>query len=267
MQNEGESASFQVALQRAVARKRQHPALDQLIGDDRLMRALRDDPAAWEKDGPLTLPGCLASELPEFCPPVPIIRALNENLRELCAAGAIRRRGQLARKLLNGEQFLNTQSELALARTLSSAGWYVQLEETFFDGRDADILATRGAEKRFIEVTNLALKELGGGVHGGQIGQLGHKDRVVQKIANKYREKFEVPLENGWAEHAWVALDVAKNHLESVDTFFQTLLRLPQWNNDLAAHVRRECPRLSGVVVYHSAPAATHVDVDAWCEL
>jgi hypothetical protein len=157
-------------------------------------------------------------------------------------------------------------SELALARTPSGKGWRVQLEEKFFDGRDADILATRGSETRFVEVMNLAMEELSAGVQGGQVGELGERERVVQKIANKYREKFEVPLENGWSEHACVALDVAKNHLNSIQTFLQALLRFQLWNTELVAHLHRECPRLGSVLVYHSAPTVTHVDVDTWCD-
>lgn len=57
------------------------------------MRALRADSAAWVDDGPLTLVGCLASDISELCPPKQICRALDENLRELNAGEAIRNPG------------------------------------------------------------------------------------------------------------------------------------------------------------------------------
>ncbi|MEX2490489.1 MAG: hypothetical protein WD425_01880 [Nitrospirales bacterium] len=268
-------AKFNEVRQRAVLNKRLYLTLDQFLSDSRLKRAIRADPAAWENDGPLTLAGCLASKLQEPCPPVQICRALDENLRVLHAAEAIRRPVKLMDKLLNNaNQFLNTLSELALASTLKSKGWHVHLEEPFFGDKDVDVLAMRGVTKKYIEVTNLSIeknppikKEGRGVVHSGQIGPSADKDLIVQKIAAKYQEKFEEAIQNGWTGHAWVALDVAKDHIESVDTFFQSHIRLPQWKNELTAIVRRECPGMSGFVVFRSWYSATHVDLDLWCSL
>lgn len=132
----------------------------------------------------------------------------------------------------------------------------------------------RGAAKKFIEVTNLSIeknppikKEGRGELYRCLIEQCDDKDRIVQQIATKFREKFEEAIQNGWMGHAWIALDVAKHHMVSVDTIFRSHFRLPQWKSELTAIVRRECPGMSGFVVFRSWYSATHVEVVAWCPL
>lgn len=257
--------SIDEALRRAIARKRENRELDSLITDELLRRALRAEPAAWISEGTITLPACLASELPDVWPPMPTIRALNDNLQELREGGAIRKPGQLAKKLLNREQFFNTISELALARTVKDQGWSVRLEEPFFGGKDVDILASREGDDIYIEVTNLASNELGEGVQGGEVTRISERDLAVRKIITKYREKFEVAIERGWPGHPWLALNVAMNDGKNIEYELQSILRVGTFATELAEHVGSECPRLSGLILYrHPAPTCTHVTIDAW---
>lgn len=253
--------------QRAIKRKREYPAVHELVKDRLLRSAIKRDPSSLVENGRLTLSGCLVSDCPEPFPHSRVLRALDENLRELLTAGAIRQQKQLAEKLANGPQFLNTLSELALARTLITQGMPVELEKKFFSDIDADILATIGEEKHYFEVTNLALNPVAEGVHPGMVAEVGENDLVVKKIVAKYEAKFKKPFESGWREYAWVALDVAKNDGQNIEILVQALFRGNNWVAELAEHIRPKCPNLTGVVVYRSDPKKTHADVETWHRL
>lgn len=265
MRNKNNAVNMKAALERAISRKREYHSVDRLVDDNRLERAISNDISVLADDAPLTLPSCLASEVPEPFPPIPTLRALDENLRELLAVDAIRQPVQLAKKLLNKHsQFLNTLSELALARELVKQGWCVKLEEKFFDSKkDVDIFSVRQGEKNFIEVTNLAPEELPANMRSGIVSEICDRDKVVGKIVAKYQKKFMEPLKRGWCGRAWVAIDVSKNHTQDISILMQSLVRDNWWVDELAAHVWHKCPDLTGVIVYSTRPTDTHAQIAA----
>ncbi len=250
---------------KATEAKRRFPRLDALVPDAALRRGLSADPSAGDGAGPLTLARCLVHcHYPDPFPPQPTLAAIEKNLDALW--DKIDKPGQLRQKLLNPDQFLNTISELALARSLRDNGYEVTLEYKFAQGRDADILAVKHGRQYHVDVTNLAARPLPmHGVVSGTVSEVGEMDLVVKKIAAKFREKFEGPLDRGWPGHAWIALDVAKNDRQNVDVVLQRFTR-PNWIREVKVLMHRECPTLEGCVIYRSDPTAIHVDVVGWVE-
>jgi hypothetical protein len=240
--------------------KRKYRWLDDLLPDTALARAIGADPTAADPNGPLTLVGCLVNHhYQESFPPRPTLMALNGNLGAL--RDKIKKPGQLRKKLMNPSQFLNTISELALARTLLDNGYEITVEYEFAEKRDVDIFASKSGDDYHIDVTNLAARAIRSDtVLFESVSKESKYDLVIKKIATKFREKFEGPLERGWIGHAWIALDVAKNDLENVKTFVQCLTR-PTWADEIRAILCYECPTLEGALLYRSDATATHVDI------
>lgn len=234
--------------------------LDRLVPDAALARVLERDPEANELAGPLTFAGCLLHHhyRDPFSPHRTLV-ALDSNLGALW--DKIDKPGQLRNKLLNPGQFLNTISELALARTLRDCNYEVTLEYEFAESRDADVLASKNGHDYHIDVTNLAGRPLASGrTIWGSMSEVTERDIVIKKIATKFRKKFEGPLSRGWCGHPWIALDVAKNDLENVETVLRQFTH-PTWCEDLKAILHRECPTLEGALIYRSGATATHVDI------
>ncbi|WP_445370703.1 hypothetical protein ACH518_15245 [Methylomonas sp. HW2-6] len=168
-------------LEQLIKRKLEYPGLNRLVSNELLQKSLDNDISMLD-DGQLTLLNCLASNNPDPFPPIPILRALDNNLQELQKVDAIWRPGELAQKLLNKHlQFLNTLSELALARELSEQGWGVKLEEKFFGKKDVDIFAERDGEENFIEVINLAPKERDEDKYSGMVSSTGMVSAVGER--------------------------------------------------------------------------------------
>jgi len=262
-----EKSKMETVKERIISRKHEYDAINRIVTDSMVERAINRTPSITEIDGQLTLLNCLASDVPEYFAPLNTLHALNANLRKIHDAGAIRQPGQLARKLLNGmEQFLNTLSELALARTLIEQGYSVQLEEKFFDNKDADIFAVYQGENSYIEATGLAPTPLCAGISSRQVSETGSEDLVVAKVVRKYQSKFEVAYNNGWQEHSWVALDVSKNHEQDILISLKTFIS-DVWVENLTKHIRCECPHLTGVIVYSTRPNETHALISCWHHL
>jgi hypothetical protein len=250
---------------KVIEMKRNFYWLDKLLPDSSLIRALERDPKAEDPAGPITLAGCLNHcDYPVPFPPHPALLALDSNLAVLW--NRIDKPSRLRNKLLNPEQFLNTISELALARTLHDDGYEITLEFAFAERRDADVLATKSGRDYHIEVTNLASRPIiSGTTIAGSVREVAEYDLIVEKIITKFRDKFEGPLDRGWHGHAWIALDVAKNDEENVHLVLQRFSR-PTWRDELKAILCRECSTLEGALVYRSAAIATHVDIVGWVE-
>lgn len=258
MQNQINKNPTDIIVLQAIERKHEYTGISKIIDDKRLERAIRKDILSLIHDRPLTLLGCLTCEDIALSITTPVMHALDANILNLNEAGAIIQSDQLATKLLNREQYFNTQSELALARTLIERGWSVRLEEKFFGDKDVDIFAASHGESNFIEVTNLAISLLSESVRTGIIGEIDKRDMVVKKIVAKYRRKFEEPFAKGWCGRAWVALDVSKNHAQDLSMGLQSIVR-NTWLTEIASHVQRECPKLAGFIVYSTRPQETNV--------
>jgi hypothetical protein len=59
---------------------------------------------------------------------------------------------------------------------------------------------------------------------------------------------------------------VSKNHDQDIKTFFQSFCR-DTWIDELAMHVGRACPNLTGVVVYRTRPNETHARIYGWRQI
>ncbi len=243
-----------MVLNLALERKRDYPAIHALIADSALRRTLNRHPESAEQ---LTLPGCLVSDAPKPFPPVLILESLDSNLGVLKKPSIMARPRQVADKLLNAGQFLNTLSELALARTLLDAKWSISLEERFYRGKDADIVARRNPESNFIDVINLAPMRLPScGVCSRDVVQpLTDRNRIAQKLIEKFQDKFELPIQRGWIGRSWVAIDFAKNWAEDVQTFVQDLFG-GNWRQEITEIVRQRCPKLTGIILFQYDPTA-----------
>lgn len=243
---------------KALAAKRQYHWLNELILDTSISRALRNYSEA--SDQSLTLVGCLLGiDVPEPFPPRPTLAALNSNLERL--QSAITKPGQLRKKLINPDQFLNTISELALARTLLDDGYDLTIEYEFAERRDVDIFAHKLGRELYIDATNLCSRSMRSTeIVAGAVSEVFDDDRIVEKIVTKFREKFEGPLQRGWVGHPWGALDVAKDDLEKIRSAFQRIFR-DSWQTEIRNLLQKECPALEGALIYLSDATVTHVQI------
>lgn len=241
-----------IDIRKALDRKRLYARIHAIVSDTALTRAVN---GVSGDDQCLTLPGCLLSDARKPFPPILVLESLEDNLSVL--RPTITKPRRLANQLLNGCQFLNTLSELALARTLLDMGWSISLDEKFFGKKDADIVARRDTEKNFIDVTNISPMSLPVGVTVCRdiFQEMSDRSRIVHKLVEKFQEKFEVAINSGWGGRAWVALDFAKNDEENVQSFVQDLFQR-RWRLEVAELVRRDCPQLAGVILYRYYPTA-----------
>ena len=116
-----------------------------------------------------------------------------------------------------------------MARTLLDSKWSISLDEKFFGEKDADVVARRNGNENFIDVINLAsmsLREDGSVTAYNVMGEMSYRNRIVQKVIDKFRQRFEVPMARGWQGRAWVALHFAKHDEENVKAFVQDLFDL-----------------------------------------
>jgi hypothetical protein len=155
---------------------------------------------------------------------------------------------ELRDNLLNGDaQFLNTLSELALARWYGDNGWSVSFFVPLPDGKNVDIRVEKDAEERYIEVLNSQIDEAD--IQGFFSMAEAGKDidfRLRDKITRKYGDKFEKTVNDGWRGTPWIALDFAKN---------DRLLLVVYSNDHLAKSAGRifnAIPNIAGVVYYAS---------------
>ncbi len=237
-------------VKQAIDRKRSCSALNDLVSDGRLIRHFKDhvplDPG--EK---LTLGTAL------LCDDPTLILALEQQLTLLLPKLDGGRRRQLIDNLLNDtNQFLHTVSELALAHQLDTEEWSVTLYHRFFNEKDVDILAKKDEITRNIEVINLEAEELPA-PHNGFMEvpwEMSLDPRLVSKVVEKYQTKFEMAIDSGWSEEAWIALDYAKNYTVFLGLQTRDSILKDRWREACAAQVRRECRDLAGVIYYaHSA--------------
>jgi hypothetical protein len=237
----------------AIQTKRRFPHLDSLVSDEALRRAARPiRPDAWDLCDAFANPLPLAAAM---------LAALDDNLRALSAVGAIRARNALRDRLLNGEQLLNTLSELALARHLLQTGWQVALDYKFFATRDVDIWCKLHDIERLVEVVNMAIPaaqraeplEDTPGSCARSTSFPDENDPLVDKVVAKFNDKFGPALSQGWTGEIWVAVDYTKNHEQDVRQFVRDLF-FPDWPEAVVQFAARRCPQLKGVCFYSHLP-------------
>lgn len=231
-------------------RKRKYRTLDAMISDENLLDNVRKFETGTE-EGALTLGRALLRD--HHPPPFPSgkpIRSLEENLAIFAPSLTAEGQADLARNLLNGSvQFLNTLAELGLARRYRDQGWTVRLAQLLPGGqKDVDMLLGCSAEERWLDVLNAAAHETA--VDG--FAPLLPPDlefRLLDKVVDKFRKKFQQAIQQGWSADAWVALDITKHDDLNVAMH---LLALTGSNklDLLAAEVLALCPDLCGVVYF-----------------
>ena len=114
-------------------RKRRYPSLNAVISDADLEKHV--EKYGLEKDKLLTLGSALLYDRFEGIGSQ-ILRALNANLAHFFPILNDKKIKQISANLLNGrDQFLNTLSELGLARSLSMRGRTITLVESFHNGK------------------------------------------------------------------------------------------------------------------------------------
>lgn len=250
-----------IDIQQAINRKRGLLRTNTLISDTVLRRVIDKRPEANEH---LTLPGCFLCDVPQS-PPFLVIESLEDNLKVLWST--ITKPRRLADKLLNACQFPNTLSELALARTLLDSGWSISLDEKFFRNKDSDIVARRGDEENFIEVTNLAFDRMpeNGVFSTDVIWEANERTRIVGKISQKFWEKFDFAVRQGWQGRTWIAIDITKNDVENIQAFLHDRFQ-PGWRRKVAELVHAKCPALTGIIIYRYYPNDGPVvrEIECW---
>lgn len=232
----------------AVQRKRKYPNLDALILDD----DFRKHVAMYETGDPeplLTIGIALLRD--DWEAPAGLVRSLEENLSIFLPPLSVQQRRSLAANLLNGRvQFLNTVSELGLARHYRDLSWQVRLAEPLPTGKDVDLFMAQSGQERWLDVINAAPSEW----EGAGFAPLVPNDfemRLVEKVVDKFQTKFREAIDAGWTGSAWVALDFTKNDAILLAVTVQNLNLIDCKSLDaFASDVLRRCPGLSGVVYY-----------------
>jgi hypothetical protein len=178
-----------------------------------------------------------------------ILRSLEANLAHFRPKLGGKKRKHLANNLLNGrDQFLNTLSELGLARKLSMEGRTIDLAQPFHDGsRDVDVADSTEGSERFIEVVNLAPVEVNVNGFGPAVSD--EAKRLVTTVTKKYQSKFGKAIAEDWDGPIWIALDIIKNDMVAISATIGSL-REPDFLSSFARAVLRDCPKLRGVLYY-----------------
>ncbi len=232
----------------AISRKRNFPTLHSICSDGNLRKSINTK----HESDLRTLQSCLVNYDSEISQPW--LKSLEDNLKVLKDCGAIKKPGQASSKLLSVGDFQNTLAELGLARTFLDKGWKVELEKPFgTKGKDADIFIENDREHCYVEVINVAPKKPEEDILYGSVSPLSPMDKLVEKITEKYRGKFESDLNNGWSGKAWIAIDYTKNDLENIAAFSRDLFNQPWWI-DAVSHIRQECSKLTGVIAFRYMP-------------
>lgn len=235
----------------ALIRKRKYPTLNALITDYALRENVRKSKID-NVEPPFTLGlAILHDEHPDGWPGQGLVQSLEENLSIFVhTLNDNKKKKDIADHLLNKDiQFLNTLSELGLARHYNQNGYQVRLAEVLAPSeKDADIYICKGDEHRWIEVLNAAHEELEidgfSPMFNAEFGR-----RLIDYVVLKYNEKFQTAIDKGWNGCPWVALDFIKND----DIAREVALHEMVGNmtlEDCAAKIRSNCPGLAGVVYY-----------------
>jgi len=178
-----------------------------------------------------------------------ILRSLEANLAHFHPRLDEKKSKHLADNLLNGrDQFLNTLSELGLARRLSMQGMTIDLAQPFHDGsRDVDVADSTKGSERFIEVVNLAPVKTTVNGFAPDISE--EVKRLVTTVTGKYQSKFGKAIAEGWDGPMWIALDIIKNDMAAISATIGSL-REPDFLSSFALAVLRSCPKLHGILYY-----------------
>lgn len=222
--------------------KRGFPCVDGLISDDLLSEHIKKYSPSMN-DELFTLGLALQSYKVGF---IDIISPLENNLSLFMPNMNDQQKRSLQNSLLNGAvQFLNTLSELGIARYYKNNGWSVQMFCPLVPtGKDADMFLQRDGETRALDVINAAPQE--SEVDGSApLEPPGTKFRLVDKIKLKYSKKFQEAINEGWKGSPWIAIDISKNDdlFVAVCTNNITLEKLEH----LKEEIFHECPHLAGV--------------------
>lgn len=234
----------------ALARKRKYAALDALIADSDLLDNVHKHETG-VAEPLLTLGTTLLRD--HHSPPLPaamLMRSLDENLSIFVPPLRVDQRKALAANLLNGHnQFLNTLSELGLARYYKELGWQVSLAEQLPPGtKDVDLYIKLGGDFRWLDVLNSAPNEWEGDGFAPML-PADFELRLIDKVVQKFEAKFREAIDGGWNGSPWVALDFTKH-----DGIARTLTMLglvgSKKLDGFATDVLSRCPELSGVVYF-----------------
>jgi hypothetical protein len=167
---DGWSFLVEKATDKAIQHKRDFPTIDRFISNERLVKEIGKDFSCRSQNRLLSIPRCLLMYrlrenadnnnryyLPEPTPWTLTLQALDNNLRGLECS--ISRPESLRKHLFNTTQFLDTLSELALARSLKDSGYVIELEDKFWMSdkvsKDVDIVATKDGKCFYIEVLSV----------------------------------------------------------------------------------------------------------------
>ncbi|MCD4652501.1 hypothetical protein K8T06_01035 [bacterium] len=244
----------------ALLRKRKYPAIDSLIEDEKLIENVRrfetDD-----QDVLLTLgTALLRDHHPSPLPAGRLIRSLEDNLSAFVPSLDEDEKKVLAAELLNGRiQFLNTLSELGLARYYLDDTWNTSLAVRIPGVlKNVDIYLEKESESRWLDVINAEPKEW---EYAGfaPMAPADLEMRLVDKIERKFASKFKEAVDNGWKGDAWIGLDFTKN--DSI-TKAVTLMRIigSRTLDEFASEIFRRCPELKGIVyfTYYASEIKAH---------
>lgn len=238
----------------AVSRKRKYPTIDALITD----HDLRLHVGRYETGAPDILltfgTALLRDHHPAPLPAAGLVASLEDNLSVFIPVLSPEKRWDISANLLNGRiQFLNTLSELGLARYYVELGWCVRLAEPLPTGqKDVDLLMSLGGDVRWLDVVNAAPNEWEG---DGFVPPVPNdfETRLVDKVVQKFTSKFRAAIDAGWTGAPWVALDFTKNDGIAMGVTVLGLIGSYKLK-DFADGVLRRCPGLAGVVyfAYHA---------------
>jgi hypothetical protein len=175
----------------AVSRKRKYPTVNALITDGDLCHHV----GRYETGAPevlLTLGTALLRDHdPAPLPAAGLLASLEDNLSVFVPGLSAEKQRDISANLLNGRiQFLNTLSELGLARYYVKLGWCVRLAEPLPAGqKDVDLFMSRSGDVRWLDVVNAAPNEWEG---DGFVPPLPNdfETRLVNKVAQKFTSKF-----------------------------------------------------------------------------
>jgi len=228
----------------------------------------------------LTLVNCLAAWWPLLFP-------LEADLEALWDVIPASKRKSLAGNLLNGRiQFLNTMSELALARSLKERGLEVALfSELPHSAKDADIVIRLGQNLLYLEVTNhwpecsslasdtttapsAELDTAAAETNQSDVDKLLDEVlldtdfspiptptfKLAGKVTHKFSMKFESEPEIRSTGRAWVAIDFGKDHNQFLAALTQLITSKNAGYAMLAKDIFKANPEIGGVLFYCLVP-------------
>jgi len=216
-----------------------------------------------------------------------LLLPLERDLESLWDAIPASQRKGLAGNLLNGRiQFLNTMSELALARSLKERGLDVALfSELPHGAKDADIAIRLGQNLLYLEVTNhwpecnslasdtttapsAELDTAAAETNQSDVDKLLDEVlldtdfspiptptfKLVGKVTHKFSTKFESEPEIRSTGRAWVAIDFGKDHNQFLAALTQLITSKNAGYAMLAKDIFIANPEIGGVLFYCLVP-------------